>query len=81
MNRRQVLLTLPLALAAGPARAAGVSYVPAKELPPALPREFRGAWVASVGNLDWPSQPGLSTQQQQSELLVLLDKEIGRAHV
>ena len=26
MNRRQVLLTLPLALAAGPARAAGVSY-------------------------------------------------------
>ena len=76
MNRRQVLLTLPLALAAGPARAAGVSYVASREAPPALPREFRGAWVASVGNIDWPSKAGLSTQQQQAELLTLLDKAV-----
>lgn len=76
MNRRRVLLTLPLALAALPARAAGVSYVASKEVPPAVPREFRGAWVATVGNIDWPSKAGLTTQQQQAELLALLDKAV-----
>lgn len=35
--------------------------------------EFRGAWVASVYNLDWPSKPGLSPATQQAELLALLD--------
>ena len=39
---------------------------------PAIRREFRGAWVASVGNIDWPSKPGLTSQQQQTELLALL---------
>jgi uncharacterized lipoprotein YddW (UPF0748 family) len=76
MNRRRVLLTLPLALAALPARGTGVSYVAAKEVPPAVPREFRGAWVATVGNIDWPSKAGLTTQQQQAELLALLDKAV-----
>jgi uncharacterized lipoprotein YddW (UPF0748 family) len=37
-------------------------------------REFRGAWIALVNNEDWPSQPGLSTEQQQYELRVLLDE-------
>jgi uncharacterized lipoprotein YddW (UPF0748 family) len=37
-------------------------------------REFRGAWVASVGNIDWPSTNGLSTAQQQAELVALLDR-------
>lgn len=41
--------------------------------PPAIPREFRAAWVATVKNIDWPSRPGLTTQQQQTELLALLD--------
>ncbi len=36
-------------------------------------QEFRGAWVATVGNLDWPSSPGLSTAQQQAELIAILD--------
>ncbi len=35
--------------------------------PPAIPREFRGAWVASVANIDWPSKPGLSAWAQQAE--------------
>src|SRR5205823_9978455 len=37
--------------------------VPAAEEPPVpeVPREFRGVWVASVSNIDWPSQPGLPT--------------------
>ena len=36
-------------------------------------QEFRGAWVASVANLDWPSRPGLPTDQQQTQLVRLLD--------
>jgi uncharacterized lipoprotein YddW (UPF0748 family) len=41
---------------------------------PDLPREFRGAWVASVFNLNWPSKAGLSTAQQQAELRAILDR-------
>jgi len=41
---------------------------------PSPPREFRGVWVATVGNLDWPSRPGLTTKQQQAELIALLDR-------
>ncbi|MEO5909631.1 MAG: family 10 glycosylhydrolase [Pelobium sp.] len=37
-------------------------------------REFRGVWVATVVNIDWPSKPGLTTQQQKNELITLLDK-------
>lgn len=37
-------------------------------------REFRGVWVATVANIDWPSKPGLSTEQQKTELLAILDR-------
>lgn len=37
-------------------------------------KEFRGAWVATVHNLDWPSKPGLSAAQQQAELRAILDR-------
>ena len=43
------------------------------EPPPAL-REFRAAWVATVGNIDWPSKPGLSTADQQREIVQILDR-------
>jgi uncharacterized lipoprotein YddW (UPF0748 family) len=50
----------------------------AKELtllePPAAPREFRGGWVATVGNIDWPSKPGLSTDEQKAQAIAILDK-------
>jgi uncharacterized lipoprotein YddW (UPF0748 family) len=36
-------------------------------------REFRGVWVATVDNIDWPSQKGLSTAEQQRELRAILD--------
>ncbi|GAC1515630.1 MAG: family 10 glycosylhydrolase [Gemmatimonadaceae bacterium] len=42
--------------------------------PPAAEREFRGVWVASVANIDWPSRAGLSTAEQQRELIALLDR-------
>ncbi|MBA3833056.1 MAG: family 10 glycosylhydrolase [Chthoniobacterales bacterium] len=40
----------------------------------AAEREFRGAWVATVYNLDWPSQPGLPASVQQAQLRALLDR-------
>lgn len=36
-------------------------------------REMRAVWIASVSNIDWPSTSGLSTQEQQQELIELLD--------
>jgi uncharacterized lipoprotein YddW (UPF0748 family) len=42
--------------------------------PPPVMREFRAVWVASVGNMDWPSRRGLPSAQQQAELLAILDK-------
>ncbi len=36
-------------------------------------REFRGAWIATVVNLDWPSEPGLPVEEQKKELTRLLD--------
>ncbi len=44
--------------------------------PPAVQREFRAAWVATVGNIDWPSKPGLSTWDEQQELLAILNKAV-----
>ena len=41
--------------------------------PPPIAREFRAAWIATVANIDWPSQPGLSPQEQRREMLELLD--------
>ena len=35
--------------------------------------DLRGAWVASVFNLDWPSSRILTTAQQQAELIKILD--------
>lgn len=38
-----------------------------------LAREFRGVWVATVGNIDWPSRNDLSTEDQKNEVYYLLD--------
>lgn len=42
-------------------------------LPPPV-REFRGVWVASVANIDWPSKRTLTSAQAQAELLAILDR-------
>lgn len=41
---------------------------------PAPPREFRGAWIATVDNIDWPSEPGLPVDRQKAELRRMLDQ-------
>jgi uncharacterized lipoprotein YddW (UPF0748 family) len=51
-----------------------VSAESARPTPPPPQREFRGAWVATVGNSVWPSKPGLPVAEQKSELLALLDR-------
>jgi uncharacterized lipoprotein YddW (UPF0748 family) len=84
---RSLRISLALALAAGTAgaqtqaRAVGSTAAsrssPAVEAPPPpLDREFRAAWVATVANIDWPSRPGLSTWQQQAELIQILDRAV-----
>ena len=49
---------------------AGVKKAP--DIPQAE-REFRGVWVATVANIDWPSKPGLSTEEQIKEATAILD--------
>lgn len=80
------LIPLVLALLAGcagdklpkPAPAVGAALPAAAtpvdlHTPPPAPREFRAAWVASIGNIDWPSRKDLSVAQQQAEIMKILD--------
>lgn len=38
-------------------------------------REFRAVWIATVDNIDWPSKKGLSTADQQGELVAMFDQQ------
>src|SRR5262245_22399003 len=61
----------------GPVFTLGLALLPAFAADPGQPspkREFRGVWVATVGNIDWPSRRGLSSEQQQAELRAIFDK-------
>lgn len=51
------------------------SVCAAQKLPaPPIPiAEFRGAWIATVDNIDWPSKPGLPTAAAQKELQTIVD--------
>ncbi len=40
---------------------------------PILKREFRGVWISTVANIDWPTTPNLSTQAQKDQLIAILD--------
>jgi uncharacterized lipoprotein YddW (UPF0748 family) len=40
---------------------------------PRVEREFRGVWVATVHNMDWPSRRSLTTAQAQLELIRIFD--------
>jgi uncharacterized lipoprotein YddW (UPF0748 family) len=42
------------------------------------PRQFRGMWLATVVNRDWPSRPGLAADRQQAELIGFLDTAVRR---
>lgn len=36
-------------------------------------REFRGVWIATVANIDWPSKAGLPSEEQQKEFIEILE--------
>ncbi len=69
---------LPLALLPGCALASGAPPAthdgPPTDGPPPVHREFRGVWVATVANIDWPSRPGLPADSQRAELLTIFDR-------
>jgi uncharacterized lipoprotein YddW (UPF0748 family) len=75
MARIRILFAL-LLLTPAMLFAADATYVPATVQPPAPLREFRGAWLATVANLDWPSKPGLPVAQQKAELIALLNRAV-----
>ena len=54
----------------------GQSYRPSAEKPPMAHREFRGVWVATVYNIDWPSKAGLGAEVQKAQLRALLDEMV-----
>ncbi|AAZ55452.1 family 10 glycosylhydrolase [Thermobifida fusca] len=66
--------------AASPAPSAAAELTPIPEdcaTDPAYPkRQMRGVWLTTVRNIDWPSEPGLSPQQQQEELTAFLDRAV-----
>lgn len=41
-------------------------------------RAFRGMWIATVANRDWPSRGGLTADEQRTELLAHLDTAVAR---
>src|SRR5512145_2919935 len=50
------------------------SSAPIKIVPPKPEREFRGVWIATVDNIDWPSRQNYDPAQQKAELLAMLDR-------
>lgn len=71
MTRRSLLLVL--GVLSGVFTSIGVANAAEQ---PDVQREFRGAWVATVSNIDWPSRPGLPVDQQQKELIAIFDKAV-----
>ena len=57
------LLTFPLVFTA----------ISAQKSRPYPTAEFRGAWIATVANIDFPSRPGLSSSQIKVEFDSLMD--------
>lgn len=63
-NKKAILISLLLIGIASPVYSQ--SQPRTKEIkPPTVTREFRAAWIATVANIDFPSKPGLTTEQQK----------------
>ena len=75
--RSGVLIAALLMAACSDKDILGPDPQPADTAPPALAREMRGLWVATVANIDWPSRSGLTADQQRAELIDILDRAAG----
>ncbi len=76
MIKKVIIITLAvslLILATGCTVTKKVSTGDPSGRTPCAEREFRAAWVATVANINWPSKPGLSVDQQKKEAIELLD--------
>jgi uncharacterized lipoprotein YddW (UPF0748 family) len=40
---------------------------------PTVKTEFRGVWIATISNLDWPDKPTISRDEQKAQFIKLLD--------
>ena len=69
-------MVLALALVCGwfEASVRGAGECGREELPPLPGREFRAVWVATVGNIDWPTRPGLPAEAQRGEAIGILEQ-------
>ncbi|MFE5487129.1 glycoside hydrolase family 10 protein [Streptomyces sp. NPDC056527] len=69
---------------AGAADVAGASGVERADMSASVRKkrkaasEFRGMWVATISNVDWPSSPGLTPDRQRAELRAHLDMAVER---
>jgi len=76
-----------LALGSAPALAGAAPAVATGRSAPACPtdihaqkQQFRAVWIASVANIDWPSRPGLTPEQQKAELRGWYDMAVAQNH-
>ncbi len=72
MTRAAIFKALVLATVVTSLGAA--EYVPSSLRPPTPAREFRGAWIATVHNIDWPTQEGLDVHRQKAEMAAQFDR-------
>jgi uncharacterized lipoprotein YddW (UPF0748 family) len=84
IGRRGFVVTAAGALAAFATAGDAAARVPSEEASRGrgrgrrTGREFRGMWLATVGNRDWPSRPGLTADRQRAELLAYFDTAVER---
>jgi uncharacterized lipoprotein YddW (UPF0748 family) len=77
LSRWRWLATASIALVAACSRVAVGPTGPAGQpdtTPPPIVHEMRGLWVATVRNIDWPSAPTRTADQQRAELGDILDR-------
>src|SRR5690606_7473004 len=75
LPRRTLLRGLATAVAAAPFMRPSPAAAQAQH-PPL--RRMRGMWIASVANINCPSRPGLSPDEQRAEFRAWLDVAVAR---
>ncbi|MFI0815571.1 glycoside hydrolase family 10 protein [Streptomyces sp. NPDC021098] len=81
MGRITGITRRSLTAAAAGALATAVTAATASEAAadgPGRRRQFRGMWLATVANRDWPARPGLPAAEQRASLLAFLDTAVER---
>lgn len=78
MGRITGITRRSLTAAAAGALATAVTASGAAADEPGRRRQFRGMWLATVANRDWPARPGLPAAEQRASLLAFLDTAVER---